>query len=276
MDVIEAHVRRLPPLDDRWWPRAQDPVTLTEALLEGGVAGTATHPLDNVRGNALMLLEGDPDKLFGFDADLPAGLELDDVLAIVETGAGAPIDRDARYGPVDIRPEPILAACAALGDRLAEACRRGETVIVATGHPVGLALFYHAIDGLLTERGARVITPADGARWRDPFLHHDWTIEHWNGVGMLTDGREPRHTHWPDAMRLMLAEASPDLVIADHGYAGAAIAAGIETVSIADVNDPALLVAQAKGLTETVLVMDDHVDPAAYWPCFQAIAARFD
>lgn len=276
MDVIEAHVRRLPPLDDRWWPRAQDAVALAEALLEGGVAGTATHPLDNVRGNALMLLEGDPDKLFGFDADLPAGLDLDDVLAIVETGAGSLIDRDARYGPVDIRPEPILAACAALGDRLAEACRRGETVVVATGHPVGLALFYHAIDGLLTDRGASVITPADGARWRDPFLHHDWTIEHWNGVGMLTDGHEPRHTHWPDAMRLMLAEASPDLVIADHGFAGAAIAAGIETASIADVNDPALLVAQAKGLTETVLVMDDHVDPAAYWPCFQAIAARFD
>jgi hypothetical protein len=29
-------------------------------------------------------------------------------------------------------------------------------------------------------------------------------------------------------------------------------------------------------MTDTVLVMDDHVDPAAYWPCFQAIAARFD
>ena len=77
-------------------------------------------------------------------------------------------------------------------------------------------------------------------------------------------------------MRTMLTEATPDLVIADHGFAGAAIAAGIETVSIADVNDPALLVAQAKGLTDTVLVMDDHVDPTAYWPCFQAIAARFD
>jgi hypothetical protein len=47
-------------------------------------------------------------------------------------------------------------------------------------------------------------------------------------------------------------------------------------VSIADVNDPALLVAQAKGMTDTVLVMDDHVDPTAYWPCFQAITARFD
>ena len=51
--------------------------------------------------------------------------------------------------------------------------------------------------------------------------------------------------------------------------------AGIETLSIADVNDPALLVAQAQGRTETVLVMDDNVDPAAYWPCFQVIASRF-
>ena len=91
---------------------------------------------------------------------------------------------------------------------------------------------------------------------------------------MQTDGHEPRHTHRPDAMRTMLTEATPDLVIADHGFAGAAIEAGVETVSIADVNDPALLVAQATGLTDVVVVMDDHVDPAAYWPCFQASRPR--
>ena len=92
---------------------------------------------------------------------------------------------------------------------------------------------------------------------------------------MLTDGREPRHTHRPDAMERMLAEATPDLVVADHGFAGAAIEAGVETLSIADVNDPALLVAQAQGRTEMVVVMDDHVAPDAYWPCFQAIGSRF-
>ena len=92
---------------------------------------------------------------------------------------------------------------------------------------------------------------------------------------MLTDGREPRHTHWPDAMRRMLDEARPDLVVADHGFAGAAIEAGIETLSIADVNDPALIVAKAQGRTEVVVVMDDHVEPDAYWPCLQAVASRF-
>jgi hypothetical protein len=75
-------------------------------------------------------------------------------------------------------------------------------------------------------------------------------------------------------MARMLAEVRPDLVFADHGFAGAAIEAGIETLSIADVNDPALLVARAQGRTDTVIVMDDNVQPDAYWPCYQAIMAH--
>jgi hypothetical protein len=76
-------------------------------------------------------------------------------------------------------------------------------------------------------------------------------------------------------MERMLAVERPDLVIADHGLAGAAIQAGVETLSIADVNDPALIVAKAQGRTEVVVVLDDHVPADAYWPCFQAVAARF-
>ncbi len=272
MDVIEAHVRRLPALDDRWTPRPLPEAQLLAALLAGQVAGTASHPLDNVRNNALMLLDGDPDKQFGMPG-IAEGLALDDILRLVETAADAPIDRDARFGPVDIRPEPILAACRAAGRRLHLARERGESVILATGHPVGLALLYHALDGWLGAGGARVLRAAHGIHWRDPHLDHDWFIDHWDGVAMLTDGREPRHTHRPNAVERMLEEVTPDLVMADHGFAGAAIWAGVETISIADVNDPALLVARSLGRTEHVIVMDDHVDPGAYWPCFQAIAA---
>jgi hypothetical protein len=63
-------------------------------------------------------------------------------------------------------------------------------------------------------------------------------------------------------------------VLADHGFAGAAIDAGVETLSVADVNDPALIVAKAQGRTDVVVVMDDNVAPGDYWPCFQAAAAR--
>jgi hypothetical protein len=271
MDVIEAHVRRLPGLDDRWVPRTVSDGELSAALLDGQVAGTASHPLDNVRNNARMLIDGDTDKEFGMPG-VAAGFSLDDVLTLVETAAGAPIDRDARFGPVDIRPEPIVLACRAAGRRLREARERGESVLLATGHPVGLALLYHALDGWLSD-GARVVRAAHGVHWREPHLDHDWFIDHWDGVAMLTDGREPRHTHFPEAVRRMLEEATPDLVVADHGFAGAAINAGVETISIADVNDPALLVAKAAGRTEQVILMDDHVDPGAYWPCFQAIVA---
>lgn len=274
MDVIGRHVARLPSLDERWTPRARDHDELAAALLAGDVAGTATHPLDNVRANALMLIDGDPDKLFGLSG-LPGTFDIDGILDLVAEGAGVPIDHEARYGPVEIAPEPIVEACEAMGERLTRAAAAGERVVLATGHPVGLALLYHAIDRLLTERGARVLRLANGERWRESRLPHDWEIDHWGGVAMLTDGREPRHTHWPDAMRRMLDEARPDLVVADHGFAGAAIEVGVETLSIADVNDPALIVAKAQGRTDVVVVMDDHVEPDAYWPCFQAIASRF-
>jgi hypothetical protein len=261
-------------MDDRWVPRSHGVEALAEALVAGGIAGTATHPLDNVRGNILMLLDGDPDKQFGLSG-LQPGWSLDDVLDLVAAGAGARIDHDERYGPVDIRPAPVLEQLAAMGDRLAGAADRGETVVLATGHPVGLALLYRALDGLLEDAGARVLRPAHHVRWRQAGLDHDWIVDHWGGVGMLTDGHEPRHTHRPEAMERMLAEVRPDVVVGDHGFAGAAIEAGVDTLAIADVNDPALLIAKAQGRTDVVVVMDDHVAPDAYWPCFQAVAARF-
>jgi hypothetical protein len=274
MDVIEAHARRLPAIDDRWIPRPYPREELARALEVGRVAGVATHPLDNVRGNARLLLEGDPDKQFGLSG-LQDGFAFVDVLELVATAAGAPIDPDEGFGEVHIAPDPILDSCEALGRRLALAAEGGERVLIATGHPGGLDLLYRELERLLLAHGGQVITPAGGVAWRDPHLDHDWSIGYLSGVGMLTDGRVPRHTHWPDAMRRMLARERPDLVLADHGFAGAAIEADIDTVSVADVNDPALLVAQAQGRTEVVVVMDDHVAPQDYWPCFQAAAGAF-
>jgi hypothetical protein len=270
-DVIEAHVRRLPPLDRAsWTPREVPREELERALLTGLVAGWATHPIENVRGNAEMLLDHDPDKEFGLTG-LQHGFTLDAILDLVEAGAGAPIDRDARTGPVEIRPGPILEASAAAGERLRKAAADRERVVLATGHPVGLAHLYHELAAWLATNGADVRAPAGGARWRERRLDHDWEVIYWDNVAMLSDTREPRHTHWPFAMHRILEAERADLVFADHGFAGAAIEDGIETISIADVNDPALLVAKAQGRTDHVVVFDDHVDPNAYWPVFLAL-----
>jgi Phosphatase len=272
MDVIEAHARRLPPVDDRWSPRSHSAAELSAGLLQGKVAGRAAHPLDNVRGNIELLLQGDPDKQFGMSFVSDA-FGFEGVLDLVERAAGVPIDRSARAGDVFIEPGPVLAACRELGDRLATAAGREESVLLATGHPTGLALLYMEIAKLLAAAGAKIVRPGDGLAWDDG-AHGVREIRYLGGVAMLTDRASAKHTHAPGAMQRMLKETTPDLVVADHGFAGAAIEVGIDAVSVADVNDPALIVAHALGRGDAVVVMDDNVAPDAYWPCFQAIAAR--
>jgi hypothetical protein len=273
LDVIGAHARRLPTLDERWRPRRYPREELERALVAGGVAGPAGHPHDNVFGNIRKLVEHDPDKLFGLSG-IPEPYGFEDVVRLVGDAAGVRIDELATEGSPDIDPGTVLDACGALGERLAAAARDRERVLFATGHPGDLDPLYGSIADLVEEHGARPVHPAAGGGWHDGRLG-DVSIAYHGAVGMVTDGERPRHTHGPEGMRRMLADGRPDLVVADHGFAGAAIEAGVETVSFADVNDPALIVAKALGRTEVVVVLDDHVPPEAYWPCFQAVAEAF-
>jgi hypothetical protein len=73
-------------------------------------------------------------------------------------------------------------------------------------------------------------------------------------------------------MEAMLAELAaessdwPDLAIADHGWAGAAGEAGVDTVGFADCNDPALFAGAAEGKIKVVVPLDDGVSPHHYAP----------
>jgi hypothetical protein len=261
-------------LDERWDRRPYPREDLAQALVAGGVAGPAGHPHHNVFRNIRMLVEHDPDKLFGL-SDMPEPFGFEDIVRIVGEASGAPIDALATEGSPDIDSGAVLDACEAVGQRLAAAARRGERILFATGHPGDLDPLYGAIAELAEAGGAQIARLAEGVSWSDENAGHGWTIAYHGAVGMVTDGERPRHTHRADAMERMLEEERPDLVLADHGFAGAAIQAGVETLSVADVNDPALIVAKAQGRTELVVVLDDHVPPEAYWPCFQAVAARF-
>src|SRR5450631_683634 len=60
--------------------------------------------------------------------------------------------------------------------------------------------------------------------------------------------------------------AAPDLVVADHGYAGAAGTAGIVSVGFADCNDPALFVGEAEGDVAVCVPLDDNVEATLYEP----------
>jgi hypothetical protein len=274
MDVIESHAARLPMIDDRWTPRRHEHDELVDGLLAGRVAGPITsHPLDNVRRNIRLLSEGDPDKQFGLRG-LPGSMEQWEILQAVGRLAGFRADPDAHEGPTPIDPNRVLEACERVGDRLAVACERGERVIIATGHPVGLILLYGQVGRELSARGATLLRPCEGESWEDDAHAQPLQVRYLFGVAILTDRANAKHTHSGEPMRRMLRAAEPDLVFADHGFAGSAIEAGVDTVSIADVNDPALVLARELGRTSDVIVMDDNVQPDAYWPCFQAIVSR--
>jgi histidinol phosphate phosphatase hisN-like protein len=262
-------------LRDLWRPQPDrfSDDELARALLHGCAAGPdCSHDRANVLWKVERLLSGDPDGQFGLSG--LTGLTVPEVLAMIGEEAGFdPGIFDDGAGPVPIDPYRILEACRAVGRRLAHTAARGERVVLATGHPSGLILLYMAIAELVEERGAEILRPAQGLDWREMGRHRE--IRYFHGVAMLSDRASSLHTHAPGAMQAMLQEARPDLVFADHGFAGAAIEAGIDTVSIADVNDPALVVAKWLGRTDSVIVMDDNVKPESYWPCFQAIAEGF-
>jgi hypothetical protein len=277
VDVAAAHAASLPETDDRWQPAPYPRDELLKATVEGGMAGVVSHPLDNVLRHIRRMCEGDPGFQFGLSG--LQGFTPQEVLELVSEASGFVPQEGATEGAFEVEAERILDASAAVGERLAEACRRNERMILATGHPIGLMLLYTGVAEQLGRRGVELLTPGAGT-WEEDDAPGHLRVEYLDDVAILTDGSKAKHTHSGEPMRRMLERARPDLVFADHGFAGAAIDTGIETVSIADVNDPALLVAKAQGRTEIVIVMDDNavvggrMRPDAYWPVFQEIVAK--
>jgi hypothetical protein len=269
--------RREAPGAGRWRRGDFSHQELAEGLVEGRIAGRV---LSHDRANVLWKIEGfaDGDPLGQFGISGLGSLSAGEVLTLMAEAAGFDADPDVADGGVEVDPARVLTRLEEAGDRLALAAAHGERVLLATGHPVGLILLYMAIGDLVLDHGGSLIRPLDGDRWRED--GHWRQVRYLHGVAVLTDRGSSKHSHESGPMERMLEDAAreaalPDLVLADHGFAGAAIEAGIDTISIADVNDPAPVVAAALGRTRTVIVMDDNVEPEAYWPCFQAIASRF-
>ena len=97
----------------------------------------------------------------------------------------------------------------------------------------------------------------------------------WAGpVAVMGDGASLLHTHDPDPMRHVLRRAVPvDLVVADHGFAGAAITAEIPTVAIMDTNDLVLAVVAGHGADVTVIPMDDNRPLNSYAAALEVLIA---
>lgn len=223
-------------------------------LYEAGVAGTRTsHGADNNLYKIGLLLEHDGANTFGME-DLLRGVGFDEAYEAVTRQIGNPPDREETSGRGCIDPARTASGLLDAGERIREVAASGGRLILATGHPGAMLLYYLGLARWVEGLGGRLLTPGERGR------HQKGVSLDWAGsVGTLGDGASLFHTHDPDPMREVLGRAGPvDLVVADHGFAGAAIASNIPTVAVMDTNDPAIAVVAGRGADVTVVPMDDN------------------
>ena len=258
--------------------RAPDDDSLARHLVASGLAGHVATSVGNCLDNIGRLLAGRPGYTFGLSDWVDAAF--DEVVAAVVAAGGNPQDTGGgRDGPAFIDPAAAVRAIARHREALTDLRARGAgRVLVATGHPFALLGHYAAVARDLESAGITVLRPLEGGARLTAADGRPCSLRYVEGVACLFQDVALQHTHYPDYMQAMLAAidgpAGADLVVAAHGYAGASIEAGIPTLAIADVNDPALPLAQFRGRTDGVLVIDDGLDASHFVPVTRALLGR--
>lgn len=252
---------------------------LREHLVASRLAGdVATTPAQTLR-NCRRMVAGEPEYTFGLPDWEGATVE-EAVAAVVALCGGDPSGRADPDGLGFIDPDLAIAGIRRHRERLAAfTAGGGGRVLLATGHPTGLLPHYAAIARRLQSAGSELLAPLDDVRHLDGDGGRRLGVRFLDGVACIWGGGDLHHSHLPRYMEAMLDELGGgpgvvDLVVADHGMAGAAIARGLPTLAIADVNDPALPLAQACGRTDGVLCIDDNLAPRLFVPVTAALLSE--
>lgn len=253
----------------RWSPQA-----LSDYLAANAIAGTVATPRQDSLAKYRRMAEGDPQCTFGltFTRDWTEH----DVLAEMARRCGVSPDPAVRSGPDFIDPELTVGRLSAMAARLGEVASSRGVVLMGTGHPAGLLAIHAPLSRRLSAAGCTILTPARGwhasPRFGDDGGAESGELRYIDQVAVLSRNAGLAHTHLPAAMEAMIAalresgDPTPDLVVADHGFAGAAGAAGLLVVGFADCNDPALFAGEAEGRIDVSVPLDDNVQPDLYEP----------
>ncbi|MGN2641659.1 phosphatase [Nocardia takedensis] len=242
---------------------------LREQLVGVGIAGEVATPREGNLEHYRRMVAKNPRYQFGL---VLKDWTFEEILDTMVRLCGVNPDPRHVRGIDTIDPELTIDALEAMGERIGQAAARRETVVLATGHPATLMGVYRAVEDRLRAAGCTVLTPAAGWSYEaeeyygSPYRE----LRYEGGVAALVGAAgEPAHTHDPRPMRVMLRELTngpwPDLMIADHGWAGAAGEAGIDTVGFADCNDPALFAGQVEGKIRVTVPLDDGIRPAEHY-----------
>jgi hypothetical protein len=237
---------------------------LVAHLVSSRIAGDVATARHSNLANVHKMLARDPDYWFGLQLDRDWTFE--EVLAVVAARVGIDPDPTRDSGADTIDPQRCVDGLDVVAERLADVAAARGRVLLATGHPTGLLALYLPVAAALEAAGCTIVTPA-AEQWVEVPAGRR-RIRYVGGVAMLGTGGDLLHTHAPEPMVAAVTAATepPDLVVADHGWAGAAGQAGLRTVSFADTNDPALFVGAAEGKIDVVVPLDDNVAPVAYLP----------
>ncbi|MFT4228962.1 MAG: phosphatase [Microbacterium sp.] len=248
-----------------------DDAGLREHLERTGLAGAiATDRSSNI-GNLRGLAARDPYYMFGLDIDP----EWDEaaLLTLMNERAGISVDPAFERGQDRIDPELTAERLTAFGRRLGRSIDAGDAILVATGHPHGVFDVHVSVARYAAGRGIRLLGLSDlgGERLVVDGPEGGEVHQEPSGVHLRSDDGRLLHTHSPLYMELLLDALAarglePGLVVADHGWAGAAGARGIPTIGFADSNDPALFVGEAQGDVEVCVPIDDGLAPETYGP----------
>jgi hypothetical protein len=252
--------------------RAPDRGELRDHLVRSRIAGDVLTTREDNLLKYGMLAARLPKAMFGLE---PTGRwNLDDLLALMAEKVGVSADTTRLRGADRIDPDLTIDALDRMAEHLARAARDRARVLLATGHPAGLLVVHQAVGAALAAAGATLLSPGDGYAWQSTtrWGNVDRHVRYVGGVAVASDRGNLNHTHSAQPMRGLLAaldesgDPPPDLVVADHGWAGAAGQAGVTAVGFADSNDPALFVGEAEGVVAVSVPLDDNVPPHLYAP----------
>jgi hypothetical protein len=230
--------------------------SLREQLKQAHVAGRSLrYGRDEVTGIMRRVELGAPGALLG----LPPfpGLTRQQVAAAVELVYGWEGD-----GPrARIAPARTIAGFTSAVERVLEVARGGGRIAFATARPAALLQLHRRLAARAAGEGAAVLGGDETASFGPVARRVRW-IDH---VAVLTDGAALLGDDVVEAAEEWLFSlARPDLVVADHTYAGLASASGLEVVAFADLDAVALAVAAWQGRALRVVPLDDRRPPSAY------------
>lgn len=249
-----------------------------DQLVAGGVTGPHhSHSRQNTLAKINALVEGDEDGSFGL-----SGVErysATEVLGFLSELTGCSSDIADVDGFDTIDPEKTLEGIVGAARRLLSEARRGATLLTVTGHPTGLLEHHIRVIDAYRRAGGKILRLREEETLSARAGRH-FEVRYVGDVGCIADWGSLRHTHSSRPMEALLEEEPwPDLVLGDHGFAGAAIERGIPTVAVMDINDPALAVAWAEKKDVAIIPMDDNRPPRLYepsWRLFEQVLAGDD